>query len=136
MNINHVLIQTSDLRVMTQFIENVIGLKSGHRPPFPFAGAWMYHQHKPVVHIVEAAPNSAQKEYLGGRELSAAGAVDHVAFEGDNYEDLIARLVNQNIDYFERTVPLSKEHQVFINGPDGVKLEILFKQDKSPLNFS
>ncbi len=141
MNINHVLIQTSDLPNMARFIENVTNLKAGNRPPFPFPGIWMYNKDKAVIHIVEAYTNSAQSDYLGSRALTSeesasVGAVDHVAFEGDDYSGLIERLSRNKIDYTERTVPLSQEHQVFIDGPDGVKLEILFNQNKAPLNFS
>ncbi len=136
MNINHVLIQTSDLSSMTRFIEDVTDLKVGSRPPFPFPGAWMYNESKPVIHIVEAYANSSQADYLGSRPVAAGGAVDHVAFEGDDYKSLIERLSLNSIDYIERTVPLSQEHQVFVDGPNGLKLEILFDQNKAPLNFS
>lgn len=141
MNINHILIQASDLSNMTSFIENVTGLTVGSRPPFPFPGSWMYHDDKPVIHIVEARENSAQAHYLrsGSPNSNKVGSdyvIDHVAFEGEDYNSLIARLLRHGIDYFERTVPLSQEHQVFVDGPDGVKLEILFNQHKTPLIFS
>jgi len=135
MNINHILIQTSNLSNMASFIENVAGLTVGSRPPFPFPGVWMYNEDKPVIHIVEAHANSAQANYIGSQKLSSGGVVDHVAFEGDDYNRLIARLLRHDIDYVERTVPLSEEHQVFVEGPDGLKLEILFNQNKAPLNF-
>ncbi len=135
MNINHILIQTSNLSNMASFIENVAVLTAGSRPPFPFPGVWMYNEDKPVIHIVQAHANSAQTSYLGSRKLSSGGVVDHVAFEGDDYNRLITRILRHNIDYVERTVPQSQEHQVFVSGPDGVKLEILFNQNKAPLNF-
>ncbi len=36
--INHVLIHTSNLNGMIQFFEQVLKLKNGNRPPFPFSG--------------------------------------------------------------------------------------------------
>ena len=135
MNINHILIQTTDLPAMAGFIENVAGLTIGDRPPFPFPGAWLYHQNKPVIHIVEATGNSAQADYLGSRAIGLGGVVDHIAFEGDDYSSLINRLLQHSIEYDERTVPLSQEHQVFAHGPEGLKIEILFDQNKAPLHF-
>lgn len=136
MNINHILIQTSDLSRMTQFIEKVVGLRVGVRPPFRFTGAWMYYEERPLLHIVEADANSAQSDYLGTQKLGDGGVVDHIAFEGDDYAQLIKRLTSANIDYVERTVPLFQEHQVFVTGPDSLKLEIIFSQNKTPITFS
>ena len=131
-NINHILIQTSDLSNMTSFLENVTKLTVGNRPPFPFPGVWLYHDHKPVIHLIEAHANLAQADYIGTRTLSTDGALDHIAFEGDDYNQLMARLEQYNVEFVERTVPQSRQHQVFIKGPDGLKLEILFNRNKTP----
>lgn len=137
MKINHILIKTSDLSNMASFLGKITNLKEGHRPPFPFHGVWMYHDDKPVIHLMETQANSAQADYLGSPRVASqstdTGAVDHIAFEGDDYEQLISKLARENIHYVERTVPLSREHQVFISGPDGLKLEILFNQNKISL---
>lgn len=131
MKINHVLVQTTDLQAMTSFLKNVTGLEEGYRPPFPFPGAWIYSNGKPLLHIVKILANNDQKDCLGSVGQSNNECVfDHIAFEGDDYIALIERLKSFGITYTERTVPMTKEHQVFIVGPDNVKLEMIFNEDK------
>ena len=129
--INHVLVRTTHLKNMSQFLTQTVGLEEGHRPPFNFPGTWLYSNDKPLVHLVEIhSDNNRQSDYLGQQSSVAEiglGAVDHIAFSGSNYPELIEGLKQQHIEYFERTVPLTGEHQVFAKGPDGLKLELLFK---------
>ncbi len=51
--LNHVNLRTQDLAGMIDWYVNVLGLKNGYRPAFPFAGAWLYAGDTPVVHLVE-----------------------------------------------------------------------------------
>ncbi|NOR70023.1 MAG: lactoylglutathione lyase [Methylomarinum sp.] len=129
--INHVLIRTTHLKEMSQFLTQATGLKEGFRPPFNFSGTWLYSHDKPLVHLVEInSDNNGYSDYLGQQSSVAEiglGAVDHIAFTGGNYLQLIERLRQQQIEYFERMVPLTGEYQVFAEGPDGLKLELLFK---------
>ncbi len=128
--INHVLIRTSHLKNMIHFLVQTVGLKEGFRPPFNFAGAWLYSDNKPLVHLAEINPaGEGQLDYLGNKASDSkvgSGAVDHIAFSMSNYPKLITRLKQQKIKYFERTVPLTSEHQVFAEGPDGLRIELLF----------
>jgi len=119
MKINHVLVRASNLETMNRFLADAIGLEMGKRPPFPFAGSWFYSDGKPIVHVIHdlSAENAAG---------NANGAVDHVAFEGADYDTLLAALARYDINYAERNIPQSGEHQVFVSGPDGLKVEILF----------
>jgi lactoylglutathione lyase len=115
MKINHVLVRTGDLEAMNRFLIDVIGLEEGNRPPFPFAGSWLYSEGKTIVHVI-----------LDSSAGNADGAVDHVALEGADYDRLLASLTKHEIEYAEYTVPQSREHQVFVSGPDGLKVEMLF----------
>ncbi len=115
MKINHVLVRANNLEAMNRFLVDAIGLELGERPPFPFAGSWLYSDGKPVVHVIH--DNSAG---------NADGAVDHVALEGADYDTLLAAITKHEIEYAERNVPQSGEHQVFIFGPNGLKVEMLF----------
>jgi lactoylglutathione lyase len=115
MNINHVLVLTSDLKAMECFWTKLIGLQVGERPPFPFNGVWIYSDNKPLVHIAEQAAS-----------VFGNGAIAHVALEGSDYKSLIKRLNTNSYLYTEKVVPLSGERQVFIVGPDGLIVEMLF----------
>ena len=118
MKLNHVLIITNDLNAMQSFWTTVIGLEVGERPPFQFDGLWLYSDNTPFVHIAE------QK----GSSLSH-GSIAHIAFEGANYKDLMVRLNKTGHSYTEKDVPLSNDRQVFVAGPNGVTVEMMF-----PLN--
>jgi len=120
MQLNHVLICTSDLEAMLHFFEQAICLEQGPRPPFLFDGAWLYSEGKPIIHLAASGSHGTN------------GAVDHIAFRGDDYERLITRLKDAELDYYEHTVPGSGEHQVFVPGPDGIKLEIQFPRGQGP----
>jgi lactoylglutathione lyase len=132
--INHVLVRTRDLNKMIWFLNETVGLKEGLRPPFNFPGAWLYSNDKPLIHLVEINPDDeGQSDYLGDQisgSENGSGAVDHIAFSGTDYPELIMRLKQHQIKYFERTVPLTGEHQVFAEGPDGLRIELLFEAEK------
>lgn len=117
MNINHVLVLTTDLHIMTDFWTKVIGFHVGERPPFPFDGVWVYSNDKPLIHIAKISSTFEN------------GAIAHVALEGADYIILINRLNESPYSYTEKIVPLSKERQVFIAGPNNLTVEMLF-----PLN--
>jgi len=125
MRINHILVRTSDLEVMNRFLVEIIGLEPGERPPFPFPGSWLYSEGMPLVHVV--------LEHSVG---DTNGAVDHVALEGADYDALITTLNMHDIHYVERDVSQSGEHQVFVFGPDGLKVEMMFPAGIHRTQFS
>jgi lactoylglutathione lyase len=130
LEINHVLIRTTDLDTMIQFFEQVLELKNDKRPPFSFTGAWLWAEDKSLVHLSEVNPiDKGQLDYLGGTKMnsdSGTGIIDHIAFSGQHYARLMERLQQHQISFFERTVPLTGEHQVFIEGPEGLRVEVQF----------
>ena len=132
LEINHLLIRTTDLDAMIRFFEQVLELKNGNRPPFSFTGAWLWADDKPLIHLSEATPtDKGQLDYLGGKNMiscSGTGIIDHVAFSGADYNKLIERLQQHQPPFFERTVPLTGEHQVFIEGPEGLRVEVQFSK--------
>jgi lactoylglutathione lyase len=118
--LDHVLIRTRDLDAMRAFFTDGIGLEVGPRPAFSFSGHWLYAHGQPVIHLRD----------LGGLEPPAGGGpswpFDHVAFAGDDYHALVARLEANGIAFVERELPGGAIHQVFATGPDGVRVEIQF----------
>ncbi|MBN3561446.1 hypothetical protein [Aliamphritea spongicola] len=146
MKLNHALLMCENITAMEDFFIRIIGFENGPRPPFPFAGSWLYSDGQPLIHLVGKTPFSSQEPsqeqsqqaYLRtvekDTEAKANGIIDHLAFQGGCYRTLIRRLDEQQATYFERTIPLSNEHQVFVIGPEQIKLEILFNQDRSSLN--
>jgi len=136
LSLNHYSIRTADLAACERFYCGLLGLQVGPRPPFPFPGLWLYQGDTSVwanaaVHIIGIDPNDAEglKAYLGDREevaLQGSGAVDHVAFFATGLPQMLQRLQAQNIELRERTVPLLGLHQVFVDDPNGIVVELNF----------
>jgi len=81
------------------------------------------------VHIVGVDPGNPQglKDYLGDRELGSlngTGTVDHMAFAATGLADMRARLARHGVAYRERTVPSLGLHQVFLEDPSSVTIEL------------
>lgn len=135
--LDHYSIRTTDLEATRRFYTEVVGLSVGPRPAFPFPGLWLYTSEEEkqanhaVVHVVGIDPNdpSGLVDYLGDRDggsLEGGGAVDHVAFWCSDLPGLRARLRAGEIEFRERTVPTLALHQVFLEDPSGVTLELNF----------
>ncbi|WP_440217193.1 VOC family protein [Chromobacterium piscinae] len=126
--IDHFTIRAANLETSAAFYQRVLGLSDGPRPAFRFAGKWLYAGGQPVLHLVAANADNAELEaYLGGRAaISGSGRVDHIALRGQNLMDMQMRLLSLDQDFHERVVPELGEHQLFIDDPDGVRIELIF----------
>lgn len=115
MKLNHNLIVTSDLEAMSCFWTDAIGLTIGDRPPFPYKGLSFHSEGKALIHVTEH--NNINPD---------TGVIAHIAIEGDDYDILISNLKQQTYYYNEMDLPLSGERRVYVAGPDGLIVEILF----------
>ena len=132
--LNHFSIRTLDLAATRTFYETVLGLTVGPRPKFPFPGYWMYRgDHgdivNAVVHIIGMDRNDpvGLQRYLGDRDASSlrgTGAVDHVAFFATGLRAMQQHLRGIGVDARERTVPNIGLHQLFLDDPNGVVIEL------------
>jgi hypothetical protein len=67
------------------------------------------------------------KKYLGDRDVSAltgSGAIDHIAFFADGLSDMLAHLKTWGVAPRQRTVPSIGLHQLFLDDPNGVVVEL------------
>jgi catechol 2,3-dioxygenase-like lactoylglutathione lyase family enzyme len=138
--LDHYSVRTTQIARAVDFYAQALGLATGPRPPFPFAGAWLYAtgddgavKGTAVVHIVGIATDGGAglSDYLGDKPQAAdtgSGALDHVAFAASDIAGLHARLAQHGIAYRERKVPAMELHQVFVQDPDGVTLELNYAQ--------
>jgi catechol 2,3-dioxygenase-like lactoylglutathione lyase family enzyme len=138
--LDHYSVRTEQLGRAVDFYAHALGLRKGPRPPFNFSGAWMYRTGEDggvtgtaVVHIVATTNDGSPglNDYLGARPLSqeaGSGALDHLAFVATDIADLHARLALHHIAYRERKVPAMELHQVFVDDPDGVTIELNYSQ--------
>jgi catechol 2,3-dioxygenase-like lactoylglutathione lyase family enzyme len=136
----HYSIRTTDLAQSCRFYERILGFKQGYRPPFDFPGAWLYKGGDEAdfgtVHIIGVDPNNPAglTAYLGDKPLPASGTgtgtVDHIAFLAAGVEQMWETLKAEGIAYRERTVPSLGLHQVFIEDPSGVTIELNFPAEE------
>ena len=134
LSLNHFSIRSLEIEKTTQFYTEVLELKVGPRPEFPFPGVWLYNGDESewlnsVVHLVAIDKNDPNglKEYLGERDPSSlfgSGAVDHIAFFAKGLEAKLALLAKLGITFRERTVPVLRLHQIFLDDPNGIVVEL------------
>jgi catechol 2,3-dioxygenase-like lactoylglutathione lyase family enzyme len=131
----HFSVRTPDLPASRRFYVEVLGFHEGFRPPFEFPGLWLYRDGDEtdfgVVHLigVDKRDPSGLSDYLGDKAehgLRGSGAVDHVAFLAADLRDMHERLERAGLDFRQRTVPSLGLHQVFVEDPSGITIELNF----------
>ncbi len=120
----HVLIIAQDLEATKDFYTDIIGLVVGERPNFPFPGYWLYLGDTPCVHLSDRRRDGEQAS--GGGASTGGGAIDHVAFNAEDFDAARAGLDARGLDYTHRLVPGAPLQQLFLDDPNGVKIEINF----------
>ena len=128
--LEHVTIRCAQRQRTRDFYVELLGLAEGERPDFPFRGHWLYLGGVPVIHLVEAADTGGAWGRDGALPPTAeagTGAFDHVAFQGDDFEAMRARLQEAGLTFRERIVPGGALKQLFVPDPEGVLVEINFR---------
>jgi catechol 2,3-dioxygenase-like lactoylglutathione lyase family enzyme len=131
----HYSVRTPNLEVSRRFYTEVLGFKVGYRPDFDFPGLWLYaggdEADFGVVHLIGIDPDDPKGlvDYLGDKaadSLKGSGAVDHLAFLATDLRGIRATLARVGLPCRERTVPELGLHQVFVEDPSGVTIELNF----------
>ena len=67
--LSHVAIRAANLDESERFYSGVLDLRAGYRPPFGFAGRWLYPDTDEyagaIIHLIGAGDPSAIKRYTG-----------------------------------------------------------------------
>ena len=133
--LSHYSIRTLDLEATRRFYTEVLGFSVGPRPPFKFPGLWLYNgshdsYDNAIVHIIGVDPNDPQglKDYLGDRDTASlqggTGTFDHIAFAATDVAGMVSHLKKKAVPFRERAVPNLNLHQVFLDDPSGVVIEL------------
>jgi len=130
----HYSIRTNDLERSRHFYTEVLGFRVGYRPEFKFPGLWLYNGPDDgdfgIVHLIGIDPKDSTEliEYLGDRDPhgTGTGTVDHIAFIATGLVEMHATLQRAGCIWRDRTVPNLNLHQVFIEDPSGVTIELNF----------
>ncbi|HKU64110.1 MAG TPA: VOC family protein [Rhizomicrobium sp.] len=127
--LEHVTIRCAQLQRTRDFYVDLMGLVDGERPNFPFRGHWLYLGGIPVVHLVEASDSAGAwgRDIVIPKAEEGTGSFDHVAFRGDNFQAMRERLQKADMTFKERVVPGGRLSQLFVPDPEGVLVEINFR---------
>ena len=140
LSLNHFSIRSVEIEKTTKFYTQLLGLTVGPRPDFHFPGVWLYNGAdndwaNAVLHLIAIDKNDAKgvKQYLGDRDFAAlhgSGAVDHIAFFATGLEEKLQLFKRLDIVFKERSVPVIKLHQIFLEDPNGIVIELNFPADE------
>ncbi|MEM7427851.1 MAG: VOC family protein [Pseudomonadota bacterium] len=119
--LDHVNVRTANLDTMVEWYTDVLGMRSGARPPFSFPGAWMYADGHPAVHLV-------------GVDVQPAGTeptLEHFAMTATGLTEFVTHLEAKGIDYRASRVPGFGILQINIHDPDGNHIHIDFTPEEA-----
>jgi catechol 2,3-dioxygenase-like lactoylglutathione lyase family enzyme len=121
--LDHVNIQTTQLENMVAWYRDILGMRTGPRPDFPFPGVWLYADDTAVIHLVgqsgDPAVGSEVKLKLEHFALTATG---HVAFE-----KTLSKGAIQHQRFVMDEIGLIQFH---LRDPDGNHVHIDFTADE------
>lgn len=123
----HFLVLTDDIEASKDFYCKVLGMQLGMRPPLEFPGYWLYLGDIPCIHIAEWETYRTHSEGLGipvTTKSASTGAVDHIAFNATDFDGVVARIRDNEVDFTLNSVPDIGLRQLFVEDPNGVKIEI------------
>ena len=125
--LEHYLVLSHNIDATRDFYVDVLGMQVGLRPPLGFPGHWVYIGDTPVIHIAEWATYTARQKGKGVYVTTPAdgtGPVDHIAFHGHDYDDIVRRLESLGVAFIRNDRPNGTLRQLFLQDPNGVKIEI------------
>jgi catechol 2,3-dioxygenase-like lactoylglutathione lyase family enzyme len=137
--LEHYNIRTTKFEETVKFYDDVLGMKCKRAPMAPesFPPTWIYDDSGvAAVHLTPVDPKtphesySKMAQYRGGDPDAAfqgSGAVDHVAFECEGFDEIIGRLNARNIPFAKTEFPQANLRQLFIKDPNGITLELNFR---------
>jgi catechol 2,3-dioxygenase-like lactoylglutathione lyase family enzyme len=123
----HYLVLTSDIEATKDFYCDALGMRVGMRPPLAFPGYWLYLGEIPCIHIAEWETYAAHSREQGipvSKRASGTGPLDHIAFNAENFDEVLARLERHGVRPGRNVVAGTPLRQVFLTDPNGVKIEI------------
>jgi catechol 2,3-dioxygenase-like lactoylglutathione lyase family enzyme len=125
--LDHLLVLTDDIDGTRDFYDEALGLEPGARPDLEFPGYWLYAGEVPCIHVADRDAYAAHSERLGipaSPTADGTGAVDHIAFVGDDFDEALARLRERGVEPKQNLVPGAGVRQLFFDDPNGVRIEI------------
>jgi catechol 2,3-dioxygenase-like lactoylglutathione lyase family enzyme len=130
-HMQHYMVLSKDLEKTRAFYCDVLGLRTGPRPPFDFEGLWIYVGDVAAVHVATQSSYEETGRVAASAARQGSGSVDHIAFSANNYDELIASFNRHGVKYRATQVPGSDLRQLFVLDPDGIQIEINIRANAS-----
>jgi len=127
----HYMVLSKNLEQTRHFYCDVLGLRTGFRPPFDFEGLWIYVGDVAVVHVATQTSYEVSGRVEAAGKRHGSGSVDHIAFSADNYDELVSSFDRHGVKYRATKVPDSDLRQLFVLDPDGIQIEINIRASAS-----
>ena len=137
--LEHYNIRTTRFEETVKFYDDILGMKC-KRAPMASEGmppTWIYDDSGiPVVHLTPVDPKdphgsySKMAQYRGvdpDAAFQGSGAIDHVAFECEGFDEMLGRLEAKNLVFAKNEFPNFNLRQIFVRDPNGVTLELNFR---------
>lgn len=115
--LDHVTVRSTDLARTERFYGGLLGLRGGPRPAIAVPGHWYYIGDAAVLHVLARSPADLQ---------AAVSAIDHFAFRARGLAAFEQRLQAAGQAFERRRLADSAIWQIFLNDPDGARVEINF----------
>ena len=107
-HMQHFMVLAKDLEKTRAFYCDVLGLRTGPRPPFKFKGLWIYAGDVACIHVGERASydeTSRTPANPADPVDHGSGSVDHIAFAATDYDELTARFARHGVKFRATQVP-------------------------------
>jgi catechol 2,3-dioxygenase-like lactoylglutathione lyase family enzyme len=117
-DMHHVAMATADIETTIKFYTEIVGLKAGPTPSSSRPLQWMYAGDNPVLHIFQ--PNEERAE-----TKDEVYGVAHFALQIADFDQAKAHLDQHDIDYAVNIMESRNAWQLFFDGPDGVRIELI-----------
>jgi catechol 2,3-dioxygenase-like lactoylglutathione lyase family enzyme len=115
--VDHVTLNSSDVSRTCDFYSRILGFEVQLMSGRGYDGAWLMLGSHPYIHVMPRAPERP----------SSFAQVDHVALEATALAETRRHLEELGVDFREQPLPEFEIHQIVLNDPDGVKVELSFR---------
>ncbi len=117
--LDHVNLRTTQLDTLVDWYTDVLGLRAGERPDFPFPGAWLYAGDAAIVHLV-----AIDRDPATGSETELK--LEHFALAATGRAEFEARLQDRGEQFRRVEIASFGIIQINVWDPDGNHLHIDF----------
>ena len=114
---SHFTILTKDVAATEAFYAEMLGLKTGYRPPISRPGVWLYAGDQPILHVIDPVKMPDEP----------SGVLDHMAFSATGLQETVAKLKKKGIRYDLRQQGETGTWQLFFHDVNGAKVELNFE---------